>query len=116
VRGLLTAQLPASPASSYPTADLPLPDAPEGKITVENSEHYYQSLSQTEFFQCIHQPSRRADFATFTDQRSEQNRAPNNQSKKDFRIKNKRGGGEVPQIHFFLKIITKSLDHHKPRL
>jgi hypothetical protein len=56
------------------------------------------------------------DFATFTDQRSEQNRAPNDQSNKDFRIKNKRGGGEAPQIHFFLKIITKSLDHHKPRL
>ncbi len=49
------------------------------------------------------------DFATFTDERSEQNRAPNNQSNKDFRIKNERGGGEAPQIHFFLKIISLNL-------
>jgi hypothetical protein len=36
------------------------------------------------------------NFTTFTDQRSEQNRAPNNQSNKDFGIKNKRGGGKAP--------------------
>lgn len=29
VKGLLTVQPPASPASSYPEADLPRPDAPE---------------------------------------------------------------------------------------
>jgi hypothetical protein len=41
------------------------------------------------------------DFARFTDQRSEQNRAPNNQSNKDLRIKNERGGGEPPRSIFF---------------
>jgi hypothetical protein len=56
------------------------------------------------------------DFATFIDQRSEQNRAPNNKSNKDFRIKKRKRRWRRPQIHFFLKIITKSLDHHKPRL
>jgi len=41
------------------------------------------------------------DFTTCTDQRSEQNRAPNNQNNKDFGIKNERGGGETPRSDFF---------------